>query len=210
MKVLVGCERSARVRDAFRARGHDAWSCDLQPTDGDPRWHVQGDVTPLLEQGCWDLGIFFPDCQHLAAAGARWWPAKQADGRQGAALDFIRLLMAAPIPRVAIENPVGKISTEIRRPDQIIAPWMWGEPYLKQTCLWLENLPLLVPDVAGKPDGLAFAVSGGVHSYDPAAGRRLCVPGSSAHEDSEGRVNRQRVRSRTFAGIAEAMSAQWG
>jgi site-specific DNA-cytosine methylase len=120
MRVLVACEFSGRVRDAFTARGHDAMSCDLLPSDR-PGPHYQGDVRDILSSG-WDMMIAFPPCDHLSKAGSRWWPEKQADGRQQAALDFVTFLMDAPVERIAIENPVGRISTAIRKPDQIIQP----------------------------------------------------------------------------------------
>ena len=144
MKVLVACEYSGRVRDAFRARGHDAWSCDLLPCEADPRWHVQGDVLPLLKQD-WDLLIAHPPCTDLAVSGARHFAAKQKDGRQQRALDFVRLLLDAPIPRIALENPISIISSKIRKPDQIVHPWWFGHMEQKATCLWLKGLPVLEP-----------------------------------------------------------------
>ena len=143
MKVLVACEYSGRVRDAFRAAGHDAWSCDLLPCDADPEWHIQGDVVPLLGQG-WDLMVAHPPCTYLCSSGLHWnkrVPGRQAKTEQ--ALDFVRTLLSCPIPQVAIENPVGCISTRIRKPDQTIQPWQFGHDASKATCLWLKNLPLL-------------------------------------------------------------------
>jgi site-specific DNA-cytosine methylase len=182
VKVLVACEYSGAVRDAFLARGHDAMSCDLLPTDV-PGPHYQGDVRDILGNG-WDMMIAHPPCTDLCVSGARWWPAKQADGRQDAALDFVRLLLAAPIPRIAIENPVGCISTRIRRPDQIIQPWQFGHGETKATCLWLVGLPLLVPTeiVAGREQRMW----------------RL-PPGP----------DRWKLRSATYPGIAAAMADQW-
>ena len=182
MRVLIACEFSGVVRDAFRAMGHDAVSCDLLPSER-PGPHIQGDVLPLLGQG-WDMLIAFPPCTHLCSSGARWWPAKRVDGRQAAALAFARALMDAPIPRVAIENPVGLLSTAVRRPDQIIQPWQFGHGETKATCLWLRGLPLLVPTciVAGR---------------EPRIHRMAPGP------------DRARERSRTYPGIAAAMAAQW-
>lgn len=184
MKVLVGCEYSATVRDAFRRRGHDAWSCDILPSDGDSRWHITGDLLAILEQG-WDLAVFHPPCTHLAVSGARHFAAKRADGRQQAALEFVQKLMDSPIDKWALENPVSIISTAIRKPDQIIQPWQFGHGETKATCLWLKNLPKLAPTnvVAGRDDR--------IHRMPPS-------------ED------RWKKRSTTYAGIAEAMAKQWG
>jgi len=183
-RILIGCEYSATVRDAFRARGFDAWSCDILPTEGDPRWHIQGDLLAILGDG-WDMAVFHPPCTDLAVSGARHFAAKKADGRQDAALDFVRALMAAPIPHIALENPVSIISSQIRKPDQIIQPWQFGHGEVKATCLWLKNLPKLVPT-------------------DIVEGREPRV-----HFMSPG-PNRWKERSRTLAGIANAMADQWG
>ena len=143
MRVLIACEYSGRVRDAFARMGHDATSCDMLPTD-EPGKHYQGDVTDILGDG-WDMMVAFPPCTHLAVSGARWFKEKRADGRQQAALDFVRLLMDAPIDKIAIENPVSIISSHIRKPDQTIQPWQFGHGETKRTCLWLKNLPKLTP-----------------------------------------------------------------
>ena len=182
MKILVACEYSGRVRDAFRDRGHDAVSCDLLPTDM-PGPHYQGDVSDILKDG-WDMLIAFPPCTHLAVSGARWFKDKQADGRQQAALDFVRLLLDAPIDKIAIENPVSIISSHIRKPDQTIQPWQFGHGETKRTCLWLKNLPLLTPTniVEGREQ------------------RIWKMPPSA---------NRWKLRSQTFQGIADAMAGQW-
>lgn len=142
--VLVACETSGVVRRAFRARGHDAWSLDVLPADDHSEFHLLGDASRVSLKG-WDLLIAHPPCTHLAVSGARWFPAKRADGRQQAALDFVRLLLDAPVPRIALENPVSIISTAIRKPDQIIQPWQFGHGETKATCLWLKNLPPLHP-----------------------------------------------------------------
>lgn len=181
MRVLVGCEYSGRVRQAFRDRGHDAWSCDLLPSEDDSEFHIQGDVTPLLDQD-WDLAIFHPPCTHLAVSGARWFKDKQAE--QAVALDFVRLLLAAPIKRIALENPVSIISSCIRKPDQVIQPYMFGDPYMKTTCLWLKGLAKLVPT-------------------DIVEGRE-----QKCWKEPPG-PDRWKNRSRTYQGIADAMADQW-
>ena len=181
MRVLVACEYSGTVRDAFIARGHDALSCDLLPTEK-PGPHHQGDVSDILWDG-WDLMIAHPPCTHLAVSGARWWKDKQDE--QAEALYFVGMLMAAPIPRIALENPVSKISTAIRKPDQIIQPWQFGHGETKATCLWLKGLPKLVPTnvVEGR--------EARIHKMPPSK-------------------DRWKERSRTYQGIADAMAAQWG
>ncbi len=182
-RVLVACEYSGTVRDAFRAVGHDAMSCDLLPTDV-PGPHYQGDMFGL-ELSSFDLLIAFPPCTHLAVSGARWFPAKRADGRQQAALDFVRRIMDAPVPHIAIENPVSIISSAIRKPDQTIQPWQHGHGEVKRTCLWLKNLPLLTPTNV-------------VEGREP----RVWKMGPSA--------DRWKLRSMTYPGIAAAMAEQWG
>ncbi len=156
MRVLVACEFSGIVRDAFRERGHDAFSCDLLETEGDQEFHLQCDVLDVLDME-WDLMIAHPPCTHLAVSGARWFHEKRVE--QAEALEFVRALMAAPIPRICIENPVSIISSKIRKPDQIIQPWMFGHGETKTTCLWTKNLPkleptdIVVPEWAIKADG---------------------------------------------------------
>jgi site-specific DNA-cytosine methylase len=185
MRVLVACEYSGVVRDAFARAGHIAVSCDLLPSEGDPDLgHYQGDVRDLLyHPGAWDLMIAHPPCTHLAVSGARWFKDKRAE--QAEALDFVRLLLDAPIPRIALENPVSVISSRIHKPDQIIQPWQFGHGETKATCLWLKNLPALWPTciVEGR--------EARVHKMPPGP-------------------DRWKERSRTYAGIAEAMAAQWG
>lgn len=183
MRVLIACEYSATVRDAFRARGHDAWSCDLLPTEGDPRWHHEGSVFDIIGDD-WDLMIAHPPCTDLSVSGARHFAAKIADGRQQRALDFVQQLMDADIPRIAIENPVSVISSKIRKPDQIIQPWMFGHGETKATCLWLKGLPKLV-------------------ATDVVEGREARI-----HKMPPG-PDRWKERSRTFRGVAEAMAIQW-
>jgi len=182
-KVLIACEFSGVVRRAFRARGHDAWSCDLLPAE-DGGEHILGDVTDVLGDG-WDMMIAHPPCTHLAVSGARHFTAKVADGRQQAALDFVRALLDAPIPHIALENPISIISSRIRKPDQIIQPWQFGHGETKATCLWLKGLPTLA-------------------ATDVVDGREARV-----HRMPPG-PDRWKERSRTFAGIGAAMADQWG
>lgn len=195
MKVLVACEFSGVVRDAFTASGHCAMSCDV--LDGEtPGWHYKGDVREILRDRMrWDLMIAHPECTHLASSGARWWPQKRQ--AQEDALDFVRMLMAAPVRRIAIENPVGIISTEIRKPDQIIQPFQFGHPEWKTTCLWLMNLPLLAPTEFVEADKTV------------GAGKRPGRISSRIHRMGPSK-QRKRERSRTYSGIAAAMAAQWG
>jgi hypothetical protein len=181
MRVLVACEYSGRVRDAFCRRGHDAMSCDLLPTEV-PGPHHQGPVEEVLSDG-WDLMIAHPPCTHLAISGSRHFWRKQQE--QAKALDFVRLLMAAPIDRWCIENPVSVISSAIRRPNQIIQPWQFGHGETKATCLWLSNLPLL------RPTEIVDGRENRIHRMPPSP-------------------ERWRERSRTYAGVADAMGAQWG
>ena len=185
MRVLVACEYSATVRDAFRARGFDAWSCDLLPTEGDARWHIRGDALLAAYTGRWDLLIAHPPCTDLAVSGARHFAAKAADGRQARALEFVQRLLDAPVPHIALENPVSIISSRIRKPDQIVQPWHFGHGETKATCLWLKNLPRLVPTNI-------------VEGREPRVHRMAPGP------------NRWKERSRTYAGIAAAMADQWG
>lgn len=187
-RVLVACEYSATVRDAFRARGFDAWSCDLLPTEGDPQWHIREPLEHILcgSRGMmWDLIVAHPPCADLAVSGARHFAAKKADGRQDAALDFVRMILAANCEHIALENPVSIISSHIRKPDQIIQPWQFGHGETKATCLWLKNLPKL------KPTNIVEGREPRVHRMAPGP-------------------NRWKERSRTFRGIADAMASQWG
>jgi site-specific DNA-cytosine methylase len=181
MRVLVACEFSGIVRSAFAVKGHDAWSCDLLPTEI-PGQHIQGDVLGILND-CWDLLIAFPPCTHLAVSGARWFKDKQKE--QIEALEFVHLLLNAPIPKIALENPVGVISSRIRKPDQIIQPWMFGHGETKATCLWLKGLPLLQPTNIVK-------------------GRE-----QKCWKEPPG-PDRWKNRSRTYQGIANCMAATWG
>jgi hypothetical protein len=189
VRVLVACEYSGRVREAFRRRGHDAWSCDLLPAEDGSQFHFQGDclahMYPAWWCESWDLLVAHPPCTHLAVSGAAHFEAKRADGRQQEAIDFFMALAHAPIPRIAIENPVCIMSSVWREPDQIIQPWQFGHGETKATCLWLKGLPPLRPTniVAGREQ------------------RIWKMPPSE---------NRWKERSRTDEGIAEAMADQWG
>jgi len=192
MRILVACEFSGVVRRAFHRLGHEAWSCDLLPSEEvDESYHYRGDVIPILREH-WDLMIAHPPCQHLAVSGARWFKDKQAE--QAEALEFVRKLLDAPIPRIALENPVSIISSRIRKPDQIIQPWQFGHPEAKKTCLWLKGLPKLVPT-----NVLPLPVSGYWDNQTPSGQNKL-----GPSED------RWKERSRTYEGIAEAMAEQWG
>jgi site-specific DNA-cytosine methylase len=182
MKVLIACEYSGTVRDAFIARGHDAISCDLLPTDS-PGPHYQGDIFDIMDTG-FDLMIAHPPCTHLSVSGARHFKEKIADGRQQEAIDFFMKLINCRIPRIAVENPISIMSTKYRKPDQIIQPWQFGHGETKATCLWLKGLSLLVPtDIV---DGREARV----HKLPPS-------------------VDRWKLRSTTYKGIAEAMAEQW-
>lgn len=184
MRVLVACEFSGIVRDAFLRRGHDAMSCDLLPTES-PGPHIQDDVFKVIEEfaGTIDLMIAHPPCTHLAVSGARWFKDKQDEQRE--ALDFVKRLLEAPIERIALENPISIISSRIRKPDQIIQPWQFGHGETKATCLWLKNLPPL--QATNTVDGREHRV----HRLPPSP-------------------ERWKERSKTYAGIAEAMADQWG
>lgn len=191
MKVLVACEYSGSVRDAFTKAGHDAVSCDILPTES-PGKHYQGDVRDILFKNEWDLVIAHPPCTDLSVSGARYFAAKKADGRQQAAIDFF-LLFTTLSCRWAIENPIGIMSTHYRKPDQIIQPWHFGHPESKATCLWLTDLPLLEPtNVREKPK------CGYWENQTPSGQNRL---GPSA--------DRAKIRAKTYSGIAQAMAAQW-
>ena len=192
-RVLVACEESQAVTIALREMGIEAYSCDVEPCSGGrPEWHVQQDVTPLLAQD-WDAIIAFPPCTHLAVSGARWFAEKRADGRQQAAVNFFMQFVAAPCPRVAIENPVGVMSTLYRRPDQVIQPWQFGHTETKATCLWLRGLPRLRPtlNVRWETMQLPIAERSRIHYLPPSDERAA-------------------LRSKTYAGSARAMADQWG
>lgn len=182
MRVLVGCEFSGAVREAFRKRGHDAWSCDLLDAEDESQFHIKGDLLQVLNNG-WDLAVFHPPCTHLAVSGARWFKDKVNEQKE--ALEFVRILLNAPIKQIALENPISIISSRIRKPDQIIQPYMFGHGETKATCFWLKNLPLLVPT------NLVEGRQARVHRLPPSP-------------------DRWKERSRTYPGIAAAMAQQGG
>lgn len=220
MRVLVACEFSGVVRDAFLARGHDAWSCDLLPSER-PGPHIQGDVLGHLNDG-WDLMIAHPPCTYLAVSGARWFKHRLAE--QEAAIQFVHILLNAPISKIALENPVSIISSRIRKPDQIIQPWMFGHGETKKTCLWLIGLPkllptdIVVPEWAIRADGTLHLSKKGkrdspTHFLTGRTTRILSgvqlAQWNRIHKEPPG-VDRWKNRSRTYQGIADAMAAQWG
>jgi len=187
MRVLIACEFSGVVREAFRTRGHDAWSCDLIPALDESPYHLQGDALETAEDGEWDLMIAHPPCTYLAVSGARWWKDHKED--QYKAAQFAYLLMSCAIPKVCIENPIGYLSTYVRKPDQIIQPWQFGHEETKATCLWLNNLSKL------KPTNIVIGRVARVHLESPGIVNGL---------------TRQQRRSITYQGIANAMANQWG
>lgn len=193
MRVLVACEYSGVVRRAFAARGHEVYSCDLLPADDDETtYHYQGDVKDILKHG-WDLMIAHPPCTHLAVSGARWFKDKVEEQKH--ALWFVRDLMDAPIEKIAIENPISIISSRIRKPDQIVQPWWFGDPFTKTTCLWLKNLPQLTPtNIVDKGE------------------RHVTKSGKSLPKwyNLPPGPDRWKLRSATFPGFAQAMATQWG
>lgn len=205
MRVLVACEFSGIVREAFAKRGHDAWSCDLLPTEI-PGNHIQGDVLDILDDG-WDLMIAHPPCTHLAISGARWFAEKRKDGRMQQGYEFFMGMINAPINKIAVENPIGVLSKMYRKPDQIIQPFWFGDSVQKATCLWLKNLPplektnvvdrgMIYVDPRGNKHGGAHTMLG-KKAYSPL----MLLPRSE---------KRWMIRSRTFPGIANAMAEQWG
>ena len=196
MRVLVACEYSGVVRDAFAARGHYAMSCDLLPTDA-PGQHHEGDVRDIIGQG-WDLMIAHPPCTYLSVSGMHWTTRGLRDPKLTEdALDFVRLLMDAPIERIAVENPVSIISSRIRKPDQVVQPWMFGHDASKKTCLWLKNLPLLVPTQLVEPRIVDGKKRWGNQTD---SGQNRLGPSD----------DRWKIRSKTYEGIAQAMAEQWG
>jgi hypothetical protein len=184
MRILLACEESQRVCIEFREKGHEAYSCDIEPcSGGHPEWHLQQDVLPLLKEK-WDMVVAFPPCTDLAASGARWFDEKRKDGRQQKSIEFFMAFTRLSCP-FAIENPIGIMSTRYRKPDQIIQPWQFGHGETKATCLWLKELPKLEPTniVSGREQ------------------RIWEMPPS---------LERAKQRSKTFEGIARAMASQWG
>lgn len=197
MKVLVACEFSGVLREAFRKRGHDAWSCDLVPAEDGSEFHLKGDCRKHLAG--WDLMIAHPPCTYLCGMGI-WWNHKRPERipLTESAIEFVKILMSAPVLRIAIENPIGRLSTAIRKPDQIINPWHFGQEFNKPTCLWLKGLPRLVPTkIVGKG-----------RFYTKRNGSRMSA---WSHVTSGTRKDeRSKIASRTFQGIADAMAEQWG
>jgi len=189
LKILIACEFSGIVRDAFTERGHWVMSCDLLPSER-PGNHFRGNVIDILDHG-WDMMIAHPPCTHLAVSGARYFAIKEKE--QAEALDFVRLLMSAPIPMIAIENPISVISSKIRKPDQIIQPWMFGVPESKATCLWLKGLPKLQPTKIIEKTGARW-------DNQTKSGQNKLPPSP----------DRWKIRSRTYPEIAQAMADQWG
>lgn len=210
MRVLIACEESQTVCKEFRNLGHEAYSADILPcSGGHPEWHIQGDVTKVLNDG-WDLMIAHPPCTYLAVSGARWLYNKDGSKneerwrKQEEALDFVALLMDAPIEKIAVENPVSVISSKIRKPDQIVQPYEYGDEASKKTCLWLKNLSPLVPtNIVGK---------GEMYEWVDKNGRNRKYPmwHFQALMDAKTPEERRTLRSKTFVGIAKAMAEQWG
>lgn len=201
LRVLVMCECSGRVREAFRKRGHFAYSVDLQPSEDKSPHHFTGDAFEAFDSLRMardvDLVVAHPPCTHLAVGGARYWAQKQADGRQQAGAEFFMRMANLPVERIAIENPVGFMSKAWRKPDQIIQPWQFGHEANKPTCLWLKGLPKLEhTQVVGRGE-----------FYTKANGARLA---KWSHKTSGTRTDRAKTASRTFQGIADAMAEQWG
>lgn len=195
MRILIACEYSGTVRDAFAAKGHYAVSCDLLPTDA-PGQHYQGDVFDIINDG-WDMMVAHPPCTYLSVSGMHWTARGLRDPQLTEdALDFVRRLMAAPIPRIAVENPISVISSRIRKPDQIINPWQFGHDASKRTCLWLKDLPLLTPTKIIEPR----IVNGKKRWANQTDSGQNRLPPSE---------NRWKIRSETYEGIAQAMAEQW-
>lgn len=197
MKVLVACEFSGKVRNAFLAKGHDAISCDLKATIR-PGPHYKGDVFDILYED-WDMIIAFPPCTHLSNAGNRFWKEKQRDGRQANAVEFFKKFWYLPnVEKICIENPIGYMNSNWRKPTQIVQPYMFGDPWVKSTCLWLAGLPPLKPKGAVMPAGY-FVTGGSVTRKE----QREKIGFKHGPANSE-------LRSITFDGIAKAMAEQWG
>ena len=198
MRVLLACEESQAVTKEFRDKGHEAYSCDILPSSGSlSDYHLQQDVVPLLKQE-WDLIIAFPPCTHLASSGAAWFEQKRKDGRQQEGIDFFMLFTNLDAPKVVIENPVGIMSKIYRKPDQIIQPWWFGDPFEKRTCLWLKGVEPLVATNEVTP----------APRSEYASGRTMPTWYADAWKLPP--AERSKARSKTFPGIAKAMAEQWG
>jgi len=203
MRILVGCEESQAVTIELRKLGHEAFSCDvMESSGGHPQWHIQGDLLKELHKG-WDMLIAFPPCTHLAVSGARHFEQKIKDGRQQQGIDFFMEMINAPIDKICVENPIGIMSTKYRKPSQIIQPWMFGDKAQKSTCLWLKNLPLLVPtNIVEKGEFIEFVSKKGVKKRQPKWY-------FDALKNSKNASERSKLRSKTFKGIAKAMATQF-
>ena len=219
MRILVACEESQNVTNELRKLGHEAYSCDIQMHSGShDEWHICQDVLPLLNGFCkfktvdgdyheinskWDMIIAFPPCTDLCVSGARHFAKKQADGRQQRSIDFFMKFVNADCDKKAIENPIGIMSTKYRKPDQIIQPWQFGDKYSKSTCLWLKNLPLLVPTkIVEKGEFIEWIDKNGKK-------KRQAKWFYEALRNSKNAEERAKIRSKTFPGIANAMATQW-
>lgn len=218
MNVLIACEESQRVCTEFRNKGHRAFSCDiLECSGGHPEWHIQGDCIPLLNGNCtfntadtrthtlrgsWDLIIAHPPCTDLAVSGARHFQQKQKDGRQQKSIVFFMQLALANCDRIAVENPVGVMSSFWRKPDQIIQPWQFGHPESKKTCLWLKGLPML------KPTNICELPKSGRWENQTEDGQNKLIVGGKWIAFNDPRTAKE--RSKTYPGIAKAMAEQWG
>lgn len=209
MKILIACEFSGIVRDAFTVKGHNAWSCDLLPTEA-PGNHIQDDVLLHLNDD-WDMMIAHPPCDHLAVSGAAWFATKRADGRQQKGIDFFMEFTKTNIPKVCIENPVGIMSRLWRKPNQIIQPYHYGHDESKKTCLWLEGLPLLIPTKIMEP---VWHKNSDGTDYKDAKGHRYLARWANQTPSGQNKIgpskDRWKIRSRTYQGIANAMADQWG
>jgi hypothetical protein len=216
IKILVACEKSQEVTKAFRDRGFIAYSCDTEPASINPDWHFQCDIFGIIG-GDWDVMIAFPPCTHIAVSGSRYFEQKRKDGRQQQGIDFFMKLASAGIKHIAIENPVGIMSSVFRKPDQIIQPWQFGHPESKATCLWLKNLPLLLPTKIAEfkkyrcACGNTFPIESGKYG--------CCLSGAKPMWDNQTKSgqnklapsdDRAEIRGKTYRGIAEGIADQWG
>ena len=204
MKIIVACEESQAVTKELRALGHEAYSCDLLPcSGGHPEWHIKGDAVKEAYSGKYDMMICFTPCTHLAVSGARHFKEKIADGRQQQGIDLFMSFVNAPIDKIAIENPIGIMSSKYRKPNQIIQPWMFGDKAQKSTCLWLKNLPELEPtDIVEKGEFFEFTSKKGEK-------KRMAMWYYKALQEAKTPAERSTLRSKTFPGIASAMANQW-
>tara|TARA_R110002033_G_scaffold37472_3_gene76439 strand:- start:40 stop:684 length:645 start_codon:yes stop_codon:yes gene_type:complete len=204
MKILVACEESQAVTIELRKLGHEAYSCDLlEQSGGYPEWHIKGDAVKEAYSGKYDMMICFTPCTHLAVSGARHFAIKIADGRQQQGIDLFMSFVNAPINKIAIENPIGIMSSNYRKPNQIIQPWQFGDKAQKSTCLWLKNLPNLEPtNIVEKGEFFEFTSKKGVK-------KRMAMWYYKALKEAKTPTERSTLRSKTFPGIAKAMANQW-